>query len=177
MAAPQQQQPAAAGPINNDDIADWTARLNDVLARPGEYVNSKSPATAQPWYNSFFGCFAPVDTCLMSWCCPCVVFGRTHHRMRKGANLEGYEPINTSCLLFCASSCVALWWVPMAMQRADMRTKYNLEGNCIFDMVTACCCNCCQLAQADKEAAHREPLLVQQGYQAQAGMAFPGAKQ
>jgi hypothetical protein len=65
----------------------------------------------------------------------------------------------------------------MAMQRADMRTKHNLEGNCLFDMATACCCGCCQLAQADKEAAHREPLLVQQGYQAQAGMAIPGAKQ
>jgi hypothetical protein len=110
MAAPQQQQPAAAaGPINNDDVANWTARLNDVLARPGEYVNSKSPATAQPWYNSFFGCFAPIDTCLMSWCCPCVVFGRTHHRMRKGANLEGYEPINTSVSWPLAILCSRQW--------------------------------------------------------------------
>lgn len=104
----QQQQPyqstpapaaggaAAQGPINNDDIADWTARLNDVLARPGEHVNSKSPAGAQSWYNAIWGCFNPIDTCLMSWCCSCVVFGRTHHRLRKNANLEGYEPINTT---------------------------------------------------------------------------------
>ncbi|KAL2147533.1 hypothetical protein VTI28DRAFT_8788 [Corynascus sepedonium] len=175
MAAPQQQQPAAQGPVNNDDIADWTARFNDVLARPGEYVNSKSAPNAQPWYSSFFACFNPIDTCLMAYCCPCVVFGRTHHRTRKNANLEGYEPINTSCLLFCASSCVGLHWIPMAMQRADLRTKHNLEGSCLLDIATACCCHCCQLVQADKEAAYREPLLVQQqGYQAQAGMSFPG---
>jgi hypothetical protein len=99
MAAPQHQQPAApqqGGPVNNDDVAEWTARFNDVLARPGDYVNSKSPASAQPWYTSFFGCFSPIDTCLLTWCCPCVVFGRTHHRLRKNANMEGFEPINTS---------------------------------------------------------------------------------
>jgi hypothetical protein len=94
MAAPQQT--AQQGPINNDDMAEWTARFNDVLARPGEYVNSKSPESSQPWYTSFFGCFNPIETCLMTYFCPCVVFGRTHHRLRKNANLEGYEPINTS---------------------------------------------------------------------------------
>ncbi|KAL2172680.1 hypothetical protein VTG60DRAFT_4126 [Thermothelomyces hinnuleus] len=175
MAAPQQQQTAAQGPVNNDDIADWTARFNDVLARPGEYLNSQSPPNAQPWYHSFFGCFNPIDTCLLAYCCPCVVFGRTHHRTRKNANLEGYEPINTSCLLFCATGCFGLHWIPMAMQRADLRTKHNLQGSCLLDIAGACCCHCCQLIQDDKEAAHREPLLVQQqGYQAQTGMTFPG---
>ncbi len=94
MAAPQQQQPVQ--PLNQDDMGDWAARFNDVLARPGDHINSKSPETSQPWHNSFFGCLAPIDVCLMSWCCPCVVFGRTHHRLRKNANLEGYQPINTS---------------------------------------------------------------------------------
>ena len=82
----------------------------------------------------------------------------------------------------CASSCVALHWVPMAMQRADLRTKHNLEGSCLVDMVTSCCCGCCQLAQADKEAEYREGLLaaskgqggIQQEYQAPGGMVFPG---
>lgn len=104
MAAPQQQYqtqqaPAGAaqpGPVSDADVKEWTDRFNDVLARPGEYINSKSPESAQPWYASFFGCFSPIDTCLMTYCCPCVVFGRTHHRLRKGARLEGYQPINTS---------------------------------------------------------------------------------
>ncbi|KAK4126956.1 PLAC8-domain-containing protein [Parathielavia appendiculata] len=178
MAAPQQT--AQQGPLNHDDMAEWTARFNDVLARPGEYVNSKSPETSQPWYSSFFGCFSPIETCAMTYCCPCVVFGRTHHRLRKNANLEGYEPINTSCLLFCGSGCVLLHWIPMAMQRADLRTKHNLQGSCLVDIATACCCGCCQLVQNDKEAEYREQLLAsqggvqQQGYQAAGGMAYPG---
>jgi hypothetical protein len=52
------------------------------------------------------------------------------------------------------------------MQRQDVRDKYNLEGNCIKDLVASFCCPCCTLMQSDKEAAHREGLL-QQGPQTQ----------
>jgi hypothetical protein len=96
MAAPQQQPAAAAQPVSNADVGEWTARFNDVLSRPSEHINSKSPDSAQPWHNAFFGCLAPIDVCLMTWCCPCVVFGRTHHRLRKNANLEGWQPVNAS---------------------------------------------------------------------------------
>ncbi|KXX77772.1 Protein PLANT CADMIUM RESISTANCE 9 [Madurella mycetomatis] len=182
MAAPQQdfqqqQKPAAAqGPINDADVAEWTARFNDLLARPGEYINSRSPEGAQSWKNSFFEFWNPIDTCLFAWCVPCVVFGRTHHRLRKSPTLEGYEPINTSCLLMCASGCVGLWWLPVAMQRADIRTKHNLEGSCLFDIATSCCCGCCSIVQQDKEAADRElgNGAVQEAYKAPSGMSYPG---
>lgn len=85
-----------SGPINDHDVAEWKDRLNVVLAKPSEVVNSKSPATAQPWHESFFGCFSPIDLCCMTYCLPCVTFGKTHHRLRKDVNLAGYEPINTS---------------------------------------------------------------------------------
>lgn len=97
MAAPAQNaQPATGGPIDNQDIEDWKARLNVVLAQPADVINSKSPETAGPWNADLFGCFDPIDQCLMGWCLPCVTFGKTHHRLRKNANLEGYEPVNTS---------------------------------------------------------------------------------
>lgn len=93
MSAPAQP---STGPINDQDVNEWKIRLNEVLAKPGEVVNSKSPESAQPWYESFFGCFSPIDLCCMTYCLPCVTFGKTHHRLRKDANLVGYEPINTS---------------------------------------------------------------------------------
>lgn len=67
----------------------------------------------------------------------------------------------------------------MAMQRAELRTKHHLQGSCLVDIATACCCGLCDLAQQDKEAEYREQLLasqggVQQGYQAAGGMAYPG---
>jgi hypothetical protein len=33
---------------------------------------------------------------LITYCVPCVTFGKTHHRTRKDATMAGYEPINTS---------------------------------------------------------------------------------
>lgn len=95
---------ASTGPINDQDIEDWKRRVNEVLAKPGDVVKSKSPASAGGWSNSFFGCFNPIDLCLITWCLPCVTFGKTHHRVRKDAKLQGYEPINTSVSV-SAGSC------------------------------------------------------------------------
>ncbi|KAM7203614.1 PLAC8 family domain containing protein [Naviculisporaceae sp. PSN 640] len=188
MAEQQQQAPvttagAKPGPLDDNDVNEWKARFNDVLARPGEVVNSRSPEGSQPWYSSLFGCFNPIDLCCMTYCLPCVTFGKTHHRLRKDGNLAGYEPINTSCLMFCGSGCFGLWFIPMAMQRADIREKYHLEGSCLTDIALACCCGLCDLVQQEKEVAYRvqnggaSAAGVQQQYQAPAGgMAYPEQK-
>lgn len=63
------------------------------------------------------------------------------------------------------------------MQRADIRQRYNLQGSCLIDLATACCCGCCDLIQQEKESAAREPLMHPGGkaeqYQANAGMEYP----
>lgn len=92
-------QPASSGPIDNHDVEDWKQRFNTVLAKPSEHVKSASPATAQSWHNSLFGCCSPIDLCLVTYCLPCITFGKTHHRLRKHGKMEGYEPINTSVSL------------------------------------------------------------------------------
>lgn len=102
MATPEQQyaqQPAMSsrpGPISEADLAEWKARFGDLLARPGEHVKSRSPEGAQPWKTSFFEFWSPLSTCLTACYVPCIVFGRTHHRLRKSPTLEGYDPVNTS---------------------------------------------------------------------------------
>jgi hypothetical protein len=88
--------------------------------------------------------------------------------------------MSVKCLLLCASGCVGLWWIPVAMQRQDIREKYNLQGDCVTDLLATCCCGPCVLCQGEKEAAHHEPLLAQQGgvlgdktaYQPDAGMSY-----
>ncbi|KAK4187391.1 PLAC8 family-domain-containing protein, partial [Podospora australis] len=177
--APTPGGATSQGPISDADITAWKARFNDVLARPGEHLNSKSPEGAQPWTNSFWAFFNPIDTCLMTWCLPCVVFGKTHYRIQKSPTLAGYEPINTSCLLFCGSTAVCMQWLPMAMQRADFRAKHNLQGSCLVDVALACCCGCCDIVQMDKEAELRSASIgsvssgIQQQYQPDGGMSYP----
>jgi len=148
-------QKAAGGPIDNRDIDDWKNRFNNTMANT-EKFSAPSPPDARPWSTGFFSCFAPVDLCLITCCVPCVTFGKTHHRTRKNGNMEGYEPINTSCLAFWASTCFGLHWVLQSMQMQDIREKYNLEGSCLVDIAKSCCCGCCALIQAEKESELRE---------------------
>lgn len=82
-----------------------------------------------------------------------VTFGKIHHRTRKNATMEDYSPINTSCLLFFASACFGLHWIPESLQRQDIRHKYNLQGSCLGDIARACCCALCDLTQQEKETA------------------------
>ncbi|GAO15861.1 uncharacterized protein UV8b_07745 [Ustilaginoidea virens] len=176
------QQPSQnKSPIDQADLDDWKNRFNDVMSRSGEVIHSKSREGAQSWFAGFFDCFDPIDTCLVAYCFPCVTFGKTHHRVVKNGNLDGYEPINTSCLLFCGAGCFGLHWVPLAMQRMNIREKYHLQGSCVEDLVLSCCCHCCTIIQSDKEAAHREALLqggaVQQQYQPNTNqMQYPETK-
>ncbi|KYK62079.1 hypothetical protein DCS_03224 [Drechmeria coniospora] len=179
-AAPATGTSHSNGPIDEQDLNDWKTRFNDVLARPSEHINSKSAAQASPWHAGFFECFKPIDLCLISCCLPCVTFGKTHHRLRKNGDLVGYEPINTSCLLFWGSTCCWLYWIPLAMQRQNVREKYNLQGSCLVDLAVSCCLGCCTVIQSDKEAEYHEALLkssgVQQQYQSNTEMTYPEAK-
>ena len=47
----------------------------------------------------------------------------------------------------------------MLMQRADIRHKYNLQGDFVTDLLTSCCCGCCSLIQQEKEVEIREREL------------------
>ncbi|KAH8846535.1 hypothetical protein MCOR27_005897 [Pyricularia oryzae] len=144
--------------LQGPDAQQWQARFNTTMADVGGVVNSKAPESAEPFSENLFGCFGDIGLCLQGCLIPCVVFGKTHHRTRKNARMEGYQPVNTTCLLLCGLGCVGLSWIPMSMQRADIRRKYGLRGSCLGDIALACCCGCCAILQEERESAHREPL-------------------
>lgn len=63
----------------------------------------------------------------------------------------------------------------MAMQRADIRRKYNLKGDCITDLFLSCCCGCCSLIQQEKESDLRERELLAPAageYKSEGGMQY-----
>ncbi|KHN97483.1 PLAC8 family protein [Metarhizium album ARSEF 1941] len=165
--APVASQHGQNGLVDQADLDDWKSRFNDVLSRPGEVLKSKSPETAQPWSAGFFDCFHPIDTCFVTCCLPCVAFGKTRHRLRNSGSLDEYGAINTSCLLYCGAASFGLHWVPVAMQRMNMREKHNLTGSCLEDILTSCFCYCCSLVQQDKEAEQREQQLLSSSLQQQ----------
>jgi hypothetical protein len=41
------------------------------------------------------------------------------------------------------------------LQRKEIRERFALEGNFVSDLARTCCCICCTLVQADKEAEYQ----------------------
>ncbi|KAF2431900.1 PLAC8-domain-containing protein [Tothia fuscella] len=162
--APVAAVPAKQGPIDNKDVDDWKNRFNAALANPQE-ITGPAAHDARPWHAGMFECFSPIDTCAITCCVPCVTFGKTHHRTRKHANMEGYNAVNTSCIMVGVSAFFGLSIIPLMMQRIDVRKKYNLQGSFVSDLLLNCCCGCCTLIQTEKESAFREAEIAKGGAQ------------
>ncbi|KAF2267173.1 hypothetical protein CC78DRAFT_530976 [Lojkania enalia] len=110
----------------------------------------------QDWHHKGSHCCTPLEICCLVWWCPCIAYGRTHHRIKNDNNMQGYSCCNLSCvgftaLAFCGLSCI----LPM-IQRGDMRAKYHLKGNGCKDCLCACCCQPCDMLQQEKESEHQE---------------------
>jgi len=174
-APPPQATTGQAAPV--DDISDWINRVKAVIEKP-ETVTAPAPASAVPWHERFVAFFDPVELCCVTWCCPCVTFGKTHHRLRKDPSLKDYSAVNPSCLAFWVSTMFCGHLCLQTLQRHDVRTKYHLQGDCAMDLLRACCCPCCDLIQQEKEAAYHALSNVEMEQPAvQADMKMPLAPQ
>jgi len=128
----------------------------------------------QEWRNSLWDCFSPGGTCFMSCCCPCIVFGKNHERLKDPQGPE-QNGINGSC---CAWLCLAYFgcqWIVQMNERGEFRRKYNLAGSGMTDCATAYCCACCELIQTEKEGKFRADEargLMAGGYQKTEGMNY-----
>ncbi|KAL2826702.1 PLAC8 family-domain-containing protein [Aspergillus cavernicola] len=156
-----------------------------------------APASGRNWSYSFWQFWTPLDTCLMGWCCPCILFGKTQARI-EDPSLANYSPINDNCLIWCGLSCCAASFLIQTKKRDELRKKYgitethlerllkmdegdvkkkhNVEGSLVEDCLGAFCCRCCGLVQEEKEVVRMLEAGEQggrQGYQKTQGMQFP----
>jgi len=153
--------PAPAAPMQataqDDDVAHWINRARDALNHP-ETITAKVPPTAQSWHTRFVEFFNPIDTCFITCCCPCVTFGKTHHRLHHDPQLTDYSAVNPSCLGFWLTACCGGALVMLVLQRHEVKTRYGLTGDFPIDCLRACCCGCCDLIQQDKEVEYQTLL-------------------
>ena len=133
------------------------------------------------WKHALCSC-ADTSTCLTGLFCPCIVYGKTQHRLglrsngKDPTNMLGYSWINGSCVAFAVlCGCNALL---AAIQHTRVRKGYDMApeaGNVMQDCAQAVCYCCCTLAQDEKEMKWRETgakKLNSTGYQAVGGMNY-----
>ncbi|KAF2239175.1 hypothetical protein EV356DRAFT_563295 [Viridothelium virens] len=140
------------------DFEDWRMRSERLMATPEKALRPAS-STPRKWHTRSTGCLWPVTTCCLAVWCPCVLFSRIHHRTRKDRTMSDFKIVNTTCILWCGAATLGLQWIPQLMQRADLRQKYNIQGDWMSDLFCAFCCNCCDMIQQEKESIFREEEL------------------
>ena len=101
--APPHTEPAHTAPAHSvphtapksdmqRDMDGWVEKFNHAAKDHRQVTHAPGDA---PWSNGFWACCTPADTCFITCCCPCVTFGKTHHRLTHG-DLESWSPVNFS---------------------------------------------------------------------------------
>ncbi|KAL6237267.1 hypothetical protein BDW75DRAFT_228910 [Aspergillus navahoensis] len=127
--------------------------------QPGQISHPNQLIKGGGWSHSLCDC-SGIGTCLLGIVCPCILYGRTQHRLSMRSrkedptNMLGYETCNGSCTamaLLCGCQ-----WLLATIQHTRTRKAYAIQGSIASDCVRATCCTCCTLIQDEKEIRKRE---------------------
>ncbi|KAH8818610.1 PLAC8 family-domain-containing protein [Flagelloscypha sp. PMI_526] len=118
------------------------------------------------WSHGLFDCFGDCSTCMMAWCCPCVVYAQTKRRLSYLQKHDKPDPeavggcCSGACWGYAAlSTLLGLSCILQMNTRSTMRERYSVRGDGCGDCLTAFCCTSCGLTQE-----HREVLLEEESY-------------
>jgi Cys-rich protein (TIGR01571 family) len=145
--------------------------------QPGQIMHPNQEVQGGTWSHGLCDC-SSIGTCCLGIICPCILYGRTQHRLSMKSrkedptNMLGYDTCNGSCTamtLFCGCQCklsmpstsqiTSLITTPgllATIQHTRTRKAYGIEGDVCSDCVRATCCTCCTLIQDEKEFQKRE---------------------
>ncbi|KAJ5269532.1 hypothetical protein N7505_005290 [Penicillium chrysogenum] len=127
--------------------------------QPGQTTHPNQEIKGGGWSNGLCE-FSNFGICCLGLFCPCILYGRTQHRLSMKSrkedptNMLGYETCNGSCTamgLLCGCQ-----WLLATVQHTRTRKTYGIQGSIASDCVRATCCTCCTLIQDEKEIQKRE---------------------
>ncbi|KAL4973977.1 PLAC8 family-domain-containing protein [Aspergillus desertorum] len=127
--------------------------------QPAQISHPNQQIKGGGWSHGLCDC-SSIGTCLLGIVCPCILYGRTQHRLSMRSrkedptNMLGYETCNGSCTAM-AFLC-GCQWLFATIQHTRTRKAYAIQGSIASDCVRATCCTCCTLIQDEKEIRKRE---------------------
>lgn len=145
--------------------------LDAALHKPGQishpnmqFSSTTGASTKSSWKYGLLSCSCSaaddVSTCLTGLFCPCIIYGRTAHRLtqktdkKDPTDMLGYSATNGQCALM--SLACGLWCLFPTIQRTRIRHSYKLEGSVGGDVARGCCCCCCVVVQNEREVRENE---------------------
>ncbi|KAL4887328.1 PLAC8 family-domain-containing protein [Aspergillus karnatakaensis] len=165
---PPIRSPAPQAPSSNDLTS---------YHRPGQISHPNQEVQGGGWSHSLCDCSSSIGICCFGLLCPCILYGRTQHRLSMRSrkedptNMLGYETCNGSCTamaLLCGCQ-----WLMATVQHTRTRKAYGIRGSIATDCVRATCCTCCTLIQDEKEIRKREEERAKAARAAGAALVSP----
>lgn len=82
---------------------------NGGVHAPGQIAHPNQQLGQDEYHHGLCDCFSDIGTCCTGYWCPCILYSRTHHRLKTvpNSNLNGFKSCNTDCALFCIASPIS----------------------------------------------------------------------
>ncbi|KAK2439509.1 protein PLANT CADMIUM RESISTANCE [Trifolium repens] len=128
-----------------------SANSTTSAAYSGAPTSLYTPPHLVEWSTGLCDCCSnPGNSCL-TFCCPCITFGRVAEIVDQGSTSCG---LSGTCyaLICCVFGCGYLY---SCCYRSKMREQYSLKGNGCTDCMVHCCCETCALCQEYRELENR----------------------
>ncbi|GAB4830798.1 hypothetical protein Ancab_004828 [Ancistrocladus abbreviatus] len=149
---------------------------------PAPAAHCQYQPPAGQWSSDLCACFSDVESCITTYVCPCVAFGRIAEIVDKG----GSSCCGSGCCYACLC-CLTLStgllcycnWLYSCTYRSKIKQQYGIPASCCEDCCTHFWCEYCALCQEYRELQHRG-YLPALGWQANmqrqnAGLAMTNA--
>uniref|UniRef100_A0A7N0VEK9 Uncharacterized protein n=1 Tax=Kalanchoe fedtschenkoi TaxID=63787 RepID=A0A7N0VEK9_KALFE len=102
------------------------------------------------WTTSLCGCFEDCGNCCMTFCCPCVTFGRNAEIIDQGATT-----CCGGCCVFAILAEVGCACLYSCSYRSKLRQQYSLPDQPCGDCCVHFLCGPCALCQEHRELRNR----------------------
>ena len=107
------------------------------------------------WLNAFRSRLTLALGCKALWC-PCIVYGRNKARIEHLYEEERVHPkrggtCSVDCVVHACLTFCLFGWAIQVPNRAAVRRRYAIEGDCVGDCAAAFFCSSCELAQESRE--------------------------
>jgi Cys-rich protein (TIGR01571 family) len=145
-----------------------------VMGANGAYGSQQQPTMAMPvgpagvsprqFSTEICSCFSDIESCLLSWCCPCVLLGRGYHAADESKSCVLYGSLYAACMLAGAGAgalggagILVFLFARFLMtllgykERQLIRRVWGIHGSAAEDFCFHVLCSCCAFAQ---EAIH-----------------------
>lgn len=164
--SPHQNVPSSRPPIFAPDNPSGPNGMLTSEHKPGQIAHPNMDLTTtgskHQWKHSLCECSGDIGTCMTGVFCPCVLYGKTGHRLglksekKDPTEMLGWSWANTQCSIMAMATFCGLCGIFPLIHRTRLRHQYHLEGSLPSDIVKACCCCCCSTIQNEREIRDRE---------------------